>query len=504
MRINTAPLSVWIPCLVAGNLIIASILMNVPTISTDITSAIDDDITITVDSACTIGQTVTSAHTTELNPGETNTTIGQSRIAAYCNDSEGYAIYAIGYTNSEYGNTNLVSTDGNYTIPTGTSGSNSYWNMRLTQGTASGTTSYLPTMVNEFTTNTTIPSDYTKVAYRDSSTISQNQDPTITGSYFTTTYEAHISTTQPAGIYTGQVQYVMVHPSGAPAPEIPYTMQNTAPIKRKLLNIGDSLQATDIRDGKKYWVTKLADGNIWMTQNLDLDLDSTRTYTSEDTDVQTEWMPLNSTSITGNWSNDSYRPYSLDPGDKYYYTSNNENEDTTYQSLSACKQAGHNDCSHYPSGNYYNWPAAVASNNITDLPEQFDAPNSICPAGWRLPLKNIATGASEIKNLLIAQGGILGSSLPYGSGSSWQENGLNIARISPLYLIRAGFISYKNTSGGWQIFSKAAKGAYWTGSIRDNSDRNNRNAYGPDFDASAFYDSIDLTMNGNAIRCIAR
>ena len=484
-------------CIIAisGTLAITS------SVNADDNPAIDDTINITVDSACTIGQTVLQS-SESLNPGGTKV-VGSSRIAAYCNDNEGYAIYAIGYTNGEYGNTNLVSTDGNHTIPTGTSGSNSFWNMKLTQGTATGTTSYLPTMVNEFTTNTTIPDDYTKVVYRDSSAISQNQDPTETGSYFTTTYEAHIDTTQPAGIYNGQVQYVMVHPSSAPAPEIPYIMQNTAPINRKLLNIGDSLQATDIRDGKKYWVTKLADGNIWMTQNLDLDLDSTRTYTSEDTDVQTEWMPLNSTSITDNWSNDSYRPYSLDPGDKYYYTSNNENEDTTYQSLSACKQAGHNDCSHYHSGNYYNWPAAVASNNISNLPERSDAPNSICPAGWRLPLKDIATDTSEIKNLLIAQGGILGSSLPYGSGRSWQENGLNIARISPLYLIRAGFISYKNT-GGWQIFSKAAIGAYWTGSIRDNSDRSNRNAYGPDFGASAFYDSIDLTMNGNAIRCIAR
>ena len=32
----------------------------------------------------------------------------------------------------------------------------------------------------------------------------------------------------------------------------------------------DTAQLTDTRDGKKYWVTKLADGNCWMTQNLDL------------------------------------------------------------------------------------------------------------------------------------------------------------------------------------------------------------------------------------------
>ena len=60
----------------------------------------------------------------------------------------------------------------------------------------------------------------------------------------------------------------MVHPSSAPAPEAPVTMQETTKIKAKLTNVGDTMQATDTRDGKKYWITKLADGNIWMTQNL--------------------------------------------------------------------------------------------------------------------------------------------------------------------------------------------------------------------------------------------
>lgn len=42
-------------------------------------------------------------------------------------------------------------------------------------------------------------------------------------------------------------------------------------------------QLIDSRDGKSYWVAKLADGNCWMTQNLALDLDR-------------ETLPLNSAS----------------------------------------------------------------------------------------------------------------------------------------------------------------------------------------------------------------
>ena len=44
---------------------------------------------------------------------------------------------------------------------------------------------------------------------------------------------------------------------------------------------------TDARDGSKYTVRKLADGNCWMTENLRLDLGS-RTLSSEDTDIPEE------------------------------------------------------------------------------------------------------------------------------------------------------------------------------------------------------------------------
>jgi hypothetical protein len=39
----------------------------------------------------------------------------------------------------------------------------------------------------------------------------------------------------------------------------------------------------------RYWVTKLADGNIWMTQNLDYDLVAGTTLTSSNSDVDNNW-----------------------------------------------------------------------------------------------------------------------------------------------------------------------------------------------------------------------
>ena len=49
-----------------------------------------------------------------------------------------------------------------------------------------------------------------------------------------------------------------------------------------------SFALKDARDGKKYVVRRLADGNCWMAQNLNLDLYTGMTLTSDDTDINEE------------------------------------------------------------------------------------------------------------------------------------------------------------------------------------------------------------------------
>ncbi len=482
------------PAAMLGITATAGMIANIPGANADDNPAIDDTINITVDSSCTMGQTVTSSHTTELNPGETNNTIGQSRIAAYCNDNEGYAIYAIGYTNGEYGNTNLVSTDGNHTIPTGTSGNNSYWNMKLTQGTATGTTSYLPTMVNEFTSNTTIPNDYTKVAYRDSSTISQTEDPTETGSYFTTTYETHLSTTQPAGTYNGQVQYVMVHPSGAPAPEKPNIgqltyMQDFASLseqeKASIINNTDAgVQYTliDNRDNKTYYVAKMKDGNIWMTQNLDLDIEAGRTYTSADTDlanstIGTTWTPTVSTSTTSSWTSSYTAPSSYDPGN-LYWNGKVTISDGTLSGRTTTDPSATPGGTHYHVGNYYNWTAAVAMNDSNSYATQYtDVNQSICPAGWRLPTYS---GDKSYQNLVNTQG------LTAGTSGNIQN--------APTYFVYGG--NWRGSSDG-----VSGNGIYWSSVVIDSS-----KSYQLYFAASGGLSPWNsyARFGGYSIRCVAR
>ena len=46
----------------------------------------------------------------------------------------------------------------------------------------------------------------------------------------------------------------------------------------------------DLRDGKKYWVSKMADQNCWMAQNLALDLTAGEVLAPSTSDVSQEWV----------------------------------------------------------------------------------------------------------------------------------------------------------------------------------------------------------------------
>ena len=445
-------------------------LATIPNTSADDTSLspVDDEITITVDSACTMGNSAISSMT-GINPGETKP-ISAYQIAAYCNDSNGYDIYAIGYTNGEYGNTNMQTTTGSI-IPTGTSGEGSYWNVQLTPGTATGQTTHIPTIVSPFTSTTAIPNDYTKVATYPSTTIPQGEDPTTSGSYFTTTYQVHASTTQPAGFYTGQVQYVMVHPVGAPAPTF---MQNTTAIKAILTNEGDTMQAIDKRDGKKYWIAKLADGNIWMTQNLDHDIVAGKTYTSADTDLPegTTWVPDSSTYHTGDtsWVFTRTQPESYDPGNLYW--DGDMASGGTISNRTVADPTMTSGGTHYHIGNYYNWTAAAAMNNTGPYHFFEDVAQSICPAGWSI---------------------LSGYYLRFASSGVTAGTNGNI-HLSPNYFTYSGY--WNGNSGGIGY-----DGNYWTSHVGNYS-----RAYFFEIENSGALDpEANLSRgNGFSVRCVAR
>ena len=268
---------------------------------------------------------------------------------------------------------------------------------------------------------------------------------------------------------------------------------------------GEGYQLKDSRDQKDYYIAKLADGNIWMTQNLDLELSTSTELTPADTNISANWTPVNSTiSFTGTsvsgWEDNNFVPYSADPGALYVYSSGTTDNDTQYTSLVDC-QAAHPDCSnHNHVGNYYNWSAAVANNDTSSYTTQYDnMTTSICPAGWRLP-KNANVDSNiegnEQITMINSYDDILGEYSPYGPPGgyyNYQEGGSNKIRTAPLFLARSGNVyngSLINTGNG---------GNYWSSTVYDSY-----NAYQLNFSSGNVRPAVYSNGNrGYSIRCVA-
>ena len=206
-------------------------------------TSVVDHINITVPVSCTMSGTGMQSHNAEIANGTYTPDIGSTTLHAFCNDNEGFAIYAAGYTGNEVGGTNsnkLVGTtaSSNATIESGiaTTAGNpdiSNWAMKLTATQDSGDTTDTNTFTIDSAPNVNLPSEaesgatqapfsqyhvvpneYTKVAHKNSGT---DMTATTGGVKLTTTYAAYISKTQPADTYSGQVIYTLVHPSSAVA-----------------------------------------------------------------------------------------------------------------------------------------------------------------------------------------------------------------------------------------------------------------------------------------------
>lgn len=451
---------------------------------------------VTVSSACSFSKTSGSGEYTGTLANNSSVEIIGSTFTTFCNDPGGYAIYAIGYSNNEYGNTDLIynnESTSTYNIKTyGDTSGNSSWKMKLMPVQ----NNFTPTIENGYSNYNNIPATYTKVASYNNVTI--NDTDSTTGSSITTNYQATASSTQPAGTYTGAAKYTMVHPGATPAA---YFMQDVADWKTELPNPGDTFQAVDRRDGKVYWVARLADGNIWMTQNLDLDIDETKTYTHYGTDLgyttndpTATWQPTEGHStidfmgnIIDGWVSSKTEPYSANPGNIYYYASNSSTNDIKYNSLQDCKAAGHTDCEHYHAGNYYNFSAAIASNDSGSI--SGEAPNSICPSGWRLPSNN-----ENVFKTLMTDYNITESM----DSTTYADGGFKKVRTTPLFFNLSGYISHIDNRLG---FSSS-----W-GNYHTSTSINATQSYNLFLQGTSIHPACNYYFgrgSGISIRCLAR
>ena len=285
-----------------------------------------DNVQLVLSTSCTVNAVVTSEHTVSLNGGQLDNNVGNTKLSAYCNDNNGYSIYAVGSSGDIDGNTDLVNTvNESYNIHTGVYNENnasnpSSWAMKLTAGTGTGIDPVTgesvpttpPTIINGYDNYSAIPNVYTQVAKRTSGT-SMTTDTSVSGSYLNTTYQIYANSAQPAGTYNGKVKYVIVHPNSnnntipdldtafAAAGKMKvyeeggnsyYAMQDMdSQICSFVSGAGASTatQLVDTRDNNLYWVAKLEDGKCWMTSNLDLDIGGLNTapLNSNNTDIST-------------------------------------------------------------------------------------------------------------------------------------------------------------------------------------------------------------------------
>ena len=391
-------------------------------------------------------------------------------------------------------------------------------NGQSTLTNAEGTAEIAPVSGTVTSTNFTANTwgyNLSKEAVTDATTYqavpTQNDDPAggsetpVDGDSYNLTFGAFINTDLPGGAYTNQVVVsAVVNPAYVPTLSAIDNMQDMTPAICQASSENETKQLTDTRNGKKYWVAKLADNNCWMTQNLDLDLSTSKPLTPDDSDVSSNWTPTASTTTSIFSNTSSTGQYSWDPG--MYVKSDPDGYsnycfDVDSLSDSDCTSAGWTDVSsmtpmsdgttntaisgntynaHYLVGNYYQWNAATAGTGGTIT--STNATDSICPKGWQLPTSNNSNSGSF-------------QALMNAYSISSNTTGSTKITQSPLYFHPSGGVN----SGSLRYVGNY--GYYWSSTAYSNSSL----AYSLTFDSGYVGPSgIINRYYGQSVRCLAR
>ena len=248
--------------------------------------------------------------------------------------------------------------------------------------------------------------------------------------------------------------------------------------------IGDS-RDTGANDTARYTIAKLRDGKVWMTTNLDL-AGETALY-SDDSNVAaantkasgTPYYTLPASSTSG-FNDDAVA---------YVYNSGNQ--------TSTCSEPG--------CYSYYSWLAATAGGKDTSgnaVADYYNAPYSICPAGWRLPTAT-TSNASATSNNNWKTGDSYALATAYGAnleGNFYDESSATGGNFNA----NAGPTSTlpKFLLGGYYLYSSFITGGhgggYWSATSSSSSD-----AYNLYFASSSFWSANNgYRRLGYSVRCI--
>ncbi|MBQ3309958.1 hypothetical protein IJG73_00750, partial [Candidatus Saccharibacteria bacterium] len=220
----------------------------------------------------------------------------------------------------------------------------------------------------------------------------------------------------------------------------------------------------------------------WMVQNLDLDLSTSVALTNQNTDLNSKasWTPQNSTQTTTGtvWAEDGGdTARSMDPGNIYLPGGMGSGTADSVGNLQGATSGEPWEL----IGNYYNWYAATAGSGTSTVIGN-DAPDSICPKGWKLPDKS---GEKSVQNLFVTAYGIANDA-----------TGASKATATPLNLARGGLYWWSNG----RIGNQGAVGYWYTATADTRTD-----AYVFTISSTSVspYD-LAIRGNGRTIRCVAR
>ena len=294
------------------------------------------------------------------------------------------------------------------------------------------------------------------------------------------------------------------------------TMQNFVSEDADAMALHQEEVLVDARDGKNYYVTKLKDGNVWMTQNLDFDITG-ETLTSADTDLVDfndgtntttanaayttangysksgdiiSWTPA-STAITihtgrdktnptngdinydtnaGKWANSNKYPYSVDPGDWY--------QTGTYFSSSVCHDVSWSTgCNFLNSAlnNAYNGQSYGQPLTIYFRQTPYTDNGTHGAVGnwynWSAAVaandtSTLSTGDTTVNNSVCPAGWGLPANGKYDAlNTIYNSNAASGALdaglfAAPLYFVRGGVIY---TQGTTTLLNAGRVGFYWSG-----------------------------------------
>lgn len=435
----------------------------------------------------------------EVTPTQDGTfSSNTAALSISTNNETGYSLYlATGngentLTSQNPGISNVISAvNGGDNGVTSADFGNNTWGYNLSQEAVSDATAYkaVPTATGD-------------------TAITSTSSPTEADTY-NLTFGTKVDTSLPSGTYSNDVVVsVIANPAYIPSLSQIDTMQEMTSAICAASTENETIRLTDTRDGKQYWVAKLADGNCWMTQNLDLDLSNGTPLTPEDSDVFSDWNPPRTTEQPGTITSADMdtETYSWDLGmyvksDPDGYSDYCGGSNIKGLADTSCTNAGWTNVSsmttmddsntaevisgssynaHYLVGNLYQWNAATAGTGGTIISQ--DATDSICPKGWQLPTSNNSNSGS-FQALMNA----------YSIGNN--SAGSAAITQSPLYFHPSGYVY----SGS--LWYAGGYGRYWSSTAYSNSNY----AYVLAFRLSNVSSSgSNNRYYGRSVRCLAR